>query len=143
MLIRFVIYGLLGWNIEILWTGLSSVLKGDYNLIGHTSVWMFFIYATAGILFEKVFKRISHFNWAIRGLIWTTLIFLIEFISGAILRMFGVVAWYYTCPLAIYGLIRLDYAPLWFVVGLLFERIYAGIVRILSVTENSNKRGKL
>jgi uncharacterized membrane protein len=36
-----------------------------------------------------------------------------------------VVPWDYTgTPLAVAGVIRLDYAPAWFVAGLLFERLH-------------------
>ena len=44
-------------------------------------------------------------------------------VTGWLLRKLGVCPWDYSdAPLNIDGLIRLDYAPAWFAVGLLFER---------------------
>lgn len=123
MLIRYIIYGLLGWNMEVLWTGLTSFNKTGLNLIGHTSVWMFFVYGLACLL-EPVHTKIVHLNWFIRGLIWMVLIFSIEFVTGYILRLFGISAWTYDGKFSVRGLIRLDYAPLWFAVGLLFEKVH-------------------
>lgn len=124
MLIRYIIYGLLGWNMEIIWTGLSSALQGSRNLIGHTSIWMFFIYGLAVFLLEPVHNMIGGLHWFWRGCIWTLFIFCIEFFSGMLLKAMGIHAWHYHCTTAILGVIRLDYAPLWFVVGLIFEKIH-------------------
>ena len=124
MLIRYMIYGLLGWNIEIIWTGLTSLATGSKNLMGHTSLWMFFIYGLAVFVLEPVHEFIAEFHWFWRGCICTLLIFAIEFITGTFLKFAGIQAWNYTGPAAIFGVIRLDYAPLWFAVGLIFERIH-------------------
>lgn len=123
MLMRYIIYGLLGWNMEIIWTGLTSFHKGNFNLIGHTSIWMFFIYGLAFLL-EPVHHWIAHLHWFIRGCIWMVLIFAIEFVTGYLLRIMGISAWVYDGKFSILGLIRLDYAPLWFVVGLFFEKLH-------------------
>ena len=45
-------------------------------------------------------------------------------ISGTLLRKVDACPWDYSnTPFNIKGLIRLDYAPLWFCAGLLFEKI--------------------
>ena len=124
MLIRYIIYGLLGWNIEIIWTGFTSLANGSKNLMGHTSIWMFFIYGAAVFLFEPVHTWIANLHWFWRGCIWMLLIFFIELVSGLLLKLFGIQAWAYTGPTAVLGVIRLDYAPLWFAVGLIFEKIH-------------------
>ena len=93
-------------------------------MMGHTSIWMFFIYGLAVFLLEPIHNLIADYNWYIRGCVWATLIFAIEFATGMLLRAVGIEAWYYTGPLAILGVIRLDYAPLWFGVGLIFEQIH-------------------
>ena len=47
-----------------------------------------------------------------------------EFISGSFLKQFGMCPWDYSgVPLQCHGVIRLDYAPLWFTAGLIFEKI--------------------
>ena len=46
--------------------------------------------------------------------------------SGSILRELNMCPWDYTASkLNVSGLIRLDYAPAWFVTGLLMEKILA------------------
>lgn len=127
MITRYIIYGFLGWNMEIIWTGLSSVFVGNRDLMGHTSVWMFFIYGSA-VFLEPIHYHIKKFNWFVRGAIWTALIFAIEFTSGIILKSFGINAWEYTGSASILGVIRLDYAPLWFAVGLIYERIHSTLL---------------
>lgn len=121
MLVRFILYGLAGWNIEVMWTGFNELLRGNVNMVGHTSLWMFLIYGLGGILFEAVRKKINERKWYYRGLVWMYLIFAIELVSGLLLRVFSVEAWHYEGLFSVGGLIRLDYAPLWFAVGLIFE----------------------
>lgn len=63
-------------------------------------------------------------NALIRGTIYMMGIFAAEFTSGKLLRRRGICPWDYSKePTNIQGLIRLDYAPLWFLVGLLFEHV--------------------
>ena len=130
MIYRYVIYGLLGWNLEVRWTGAGALLDGDINMIGHTSLWMFVIYGAAGVCFEKIHKFISSKRWYERGLIWMYFIFTAELISGLLLRSVGIRAWEYTGTFSLLGVIRLDYAPVWFVVGLIFERVHLLCLKI-------------
>lgn len=46
----FFICGLTGWCMEILFTSLGGLLRGDLLLNGHTSIWMFPIYGLVTIL---------------------------------------------------------------------------------------------
>ncbi len=124
MLIRYIIYGLLGMNMEIFWTGISQLNTGSKNLVGHTSIWMFFIYGLAVLIMEPIHNLIAAQNWFLRGCVWTTVIFVIEFTTGLILRLLNIEAWRYDGAFSILGLIRLDYAPVWFAVGLIFERLH-------------------
>ena len=124
MLIRYIIYGLLGMNMEIFWTGLAPSGEKTLNFIGHTSIWMFFIYGLAVVVLEPVHRLIGNENWFLRGCVWASVIFALEFMSGGLLRLFGIEAWRYTGGLSVMGLIRLDYAPVWFAVGLIFERVH-------------------
>ena len=50
MIKRFFIYGLIGWGMEIFWTGLYSLISGDLRLLAFTNLWMFFIYGAAVFL---------------------------------------------------------------------------------------------
>lgn len=53
-----------------------------------------------------------------------TMIFFTEYSTGYVLKKAGRYPWDYSqAPLNINGLIRLDYAPCWFALGLLYEQI--------------------
>lgn len=126
MLTRFVIYGLLGMLLEVFWTGMHSLLSGDLNLVSNTSIWMFFIYGFA-VFLEPIHNKIRRRNIVIRGLTWTILIFSIEFISGFILeQIIGSCPWDYrnSTRNTLKGYIRFDYFPVWFVVGIFFEKTH-------------------
>ncbi|WHH57338.1 hypothetical protein [Petroclostridium sp. X23] len=133
MIIRFFIYGIIGWAMEIFWTGMWSVFQGDIRLRGTTYLWMFPIYGLA-ILLEPIHDRIRFMPWIIRGGVWVLLIWGIEYISGwAIRSVIGVCPWDYSgaTEYQINGLIRLDYAPAWFAAGLIFEKLHDTLTRVL------------
>ena len=46
----FIQCGILGWGMEILWTGLDSFRRRDFKLTGHSSLWMFPIYGCAAFI---------------------------------------------------------------------------------------------
>lgn len=132
MATRFLIYGMLGWTVEIIWTGLGSLLRRDPRLTARTYLWMFPIYGGGGLLFERIYAMIWARPWYVRGLVWVVAIFAVEYASGAVIRrVVGRSPWDYSgVALAVDGLIRLDYAPAWFVLGLLFERAYLFLVSL-------------
>lgn len=124
MIKRFLFYGLAGWCLEIMWTGLESLINGDLRLMGFTNLWMFLIYGSA-VLLEPLHDLISHWRWPVRGFFWLMVIWGVEYLSGLILAtLLGVYPWYYTDSLALGGLITLRFAPVWFVTGLFFERVH-------------------
>lgn len=120
----FFVYGLIGWCVEVIWTGVGSFLQGDMTLKSQTSLWMFFVYGLA-VLLEPVHDRIRHWPVWMRGSVYTILIFAIEYTTGQILSLLGICPWDYTgARWAIQGMIRLDYAPAWFLASLLFEKFH-------------------
>jgi uncharacterized membrane protein len=130
---RFVIYGLLGWIIEIFWTGMGSLLKGNLMLSSFTYLWMFPIYGSA-VFLEPVHDNIKVLPWYVRGGIWVVIILSIEYITGWILMsLLGSCPWDYSnvTPYHIQGLIRLDYIPAWFSAGLIFEIIHHRLDKLM------------
>jgi uncharacterized membrane protein len=101
MVIRFILYGFLGWILEIIFTGSGSLLRGSISLTGYTYLWMFPIYGLA-VFLEPIHDGIRKAPWPIRGLIWAALILVIEYLSGWILiQLIGFCPWDYTathCP---------------------------------------------
>lgn len=124
MLIRFLIYGLMGWCMEVLWTGLGSFMKRDYRLTSTTSIWMFFIYGMA-VFLEPVCNLLFSLPVMLRGGVYVLCIFMIEYITGSFLKKINICPWDYgDSKYNVQGVIRLDYAPVWFTAGLLFEYMY-------------------
>lgn len=128
---KFIIYGLLGLLAEVFWNGFGAMLKGNILLKGTTCIWMFPIYGLA-VFLEPVHNRIRHLPLIIRGGIYMVLIFAVELISGLLLRLvIGECPWnYVNKTLSICGIITLAYAPVWFVYGIMFEKIHDAIVGI-------------
>lgn len=115
--------GILGWAMEIFWTGLHSFRVRDPKLTGTSSLWMFPIYGCAAFL-APLMRRLRRYAFWQRGLIYMSLIYLAEYISGSLLNQRGMCPWNYgRSPFQIREVIRLDFAPLWFLTGLLFERM--------------------
>ncbi|SMC25761.1 Putative ABC-transporter type IV [Clostridium acidisoli DSM 12555] len=130
MVKRFVLYGFLGICAEIFWTGMGSLINGDIRLRGFTYIWMFPIYGMI-VFLEPIQHKIKNWPLVLRGGVYTILIFFMEYTSGLFLRfLLGVCPWNYTGPLAINGLIRLDFIPIWFCFGIIIEKIHYTIDKI-------------
>nr|WP_204618352.1 hypothetical protein [Desulforadius tongensis] len=132
---RFFIYGLLGWGLEVFWTGFESALSGDPRLTAHTYLWMFPIYGLA-VFLEPLHNAIRRYPWFIRGMVWVLVIFALEYSTGGLIRLItGYSPWNYsgTSPWEIHGLIRLDMAPLWFITGFIFEQVHDYLTRRLNL----------
>ena len=124
MLTQFLIYGVSGWMMEIIWTGLSSLLKGNFKLTATTSIWMFFIYGLVAFT-GPVYDALSMMPLIVRGGVYTVCIFIVEYITGVCLKKVKICPWDYSgCRFAVSGVIRLDFAPAWFTAGLIFERMH-------------------
>lgn len=109
---------------EIVWTGLASLLRRDYKLHASTSIWMLFIYGMA-VFIEPVCDKMRLLPVFARGGAYVLCFFIIEFTTGAILKKVNVCPWDYSgSRFNLFGLIRFDYAPVWFMAGLIFERVH-------------------
>lgn len=123
LLQNFIRCGITGWCMEILFTALGSLRRHNFHLMGTTSLWMFPIYGSAALL-RPVFKCMRRRPVLLRGSLYMTLIFLVEFLSGNFLKKHRLCPWNYSKSRYNIGqIIRLDYAPCWFGAGLLFEHL--------------------
>lgn len=119
----FLCCGLLGWCMEILFTAFNAFRRRDLRLKGTTSIWMFPIYGCAALL-KPVFILLRKAPFIFRGLTYMSLIFSAEYFSGRLLTRHRLCPWDYShSRYHISRVIRLDYAPCWFVVGLFFEHL--------------------
>lgn len=124
MIKRFFIYGCIGICLEVIWTGIFAFFRGEAAFIGHSSPIMLPVYGAA-VFLEPMFIQLKNRGFLFRGIMYMSLIFAAEYFSGLLLRSFNICPWeYFNAPLNIKGIIRLDYAPLWFAVGLMYEFLY-------------------
>lgn len=149
-MLQFLLYGALGWCVEIVWTAVCSLITGTrtdlcypdghvrlcreerLRLQGHTYLWMFPLYGLGGLLFEPCHEAIRDWHWLGRGLLWTVLIFVVEYFAGKLLcRLTGRCPWDYSYSRwHLHGMIRFDYAPLWFGFGFLLERVHDAVAAL-------------
>ncbi len=120
---NFIHCGLLGWFLEIIFTAFHAFRRRDMKLPGATSLWMFPIYGMASFL-APVCRILRNCPLIIRGLTYTGLIFTGEFLTGIWLNRRELCPWNYErSRWNLAKVVRLDYAPIWFAAGLLFERL--------------------
>lgn len=123
---RFLIYAAMGWVVEVIFTGIGSIMRQDWNLTAHTYLWMFPIYGSAALAMEWLHNRLRTRSIALRGVSYLALIYAMEYSSGWLLcQLLGECPWEYPSGiLTLHGFIRLDFAPAWLALGLLFERVH-------------------
>ncbi len=153
-LIHIIAFGCLGTTTEVWFTATGSALQQwrtsgttDLSLSGHSYVWMFFIYASAALLFPIFYPQIARIALPFRLLIYMVSIFIIEYLTGWLLdATTGSCPWHYDSGWAINGYIRLDYAPFWIVFGYVIERVFvtlnslAPVISVESRKSTSQKR---
>ena len=128
ILLRFLMYGAFGWVLEVVWTGLHSLLRGDFSMRAQTSIWMFFIYGMF-VVMEPFFALLAPWPFVVRGVIYMVGVFVVEYVVGRLMQQANICPWDYSdARTSVHGVIRLDYAPVWFSAGLMFEVLY-GIIR--------------
>ena len=82
---------------------------------------MFPVYGLAALI-RPAYYKLARFPVMVRGIIYSCGIFFVEFLSGSFFQKLHICPWDYShVPLQYKGVIRLDYAPLWFFTGLFFE----------------------
>lgn len=121
---NFILCGLAGWCMECMWTGLGSIFSGkDPQLLCRTSVWMFPIYGMAAFFAPMCRKMNRHCSF-FRGTVYMLCIFATEYATGTLLKKWNCCPWDYSkARLNYQGVIRLDFAPAWFLAGLFFEKL--------------------
>jgi len=99
LLIRFCIYGLLGWCREVVWTAVTEKAwgnQGDWRLVGHTYLWMFPIYGLLAPLGEPLHNVLRTQLWLWRGLAYLVGIWGTEYVTGWLLaKLTGKCPWDY------------------------------------------------
>lgn len=145
MILRFIIYGALGWCGEIVWTATKGKLGGrqrDWKLRGTTSLWMFPIYGLIAPLYEPAHDAVRAWPWPLRGIIYMLGFWAVEYLTGRALKfLIGACPWDYShARWHVHGLIRLDYGPVWFLAGLGLEPLHDLLVRLTPAIQQALTR---
>jgi len=138
MLIRFMIYGLGGIALEVIYTSLAeSVTSRDWTLKGRSYLWMLPVYGLIVFLYEPAHDLIRAYPWLARAAIWSLGFTAVEFAAGLLIqKVVGQVPWDYSEKrFAINSLIRWDFFILWAVVGLALEPIHDGLAALTPAIE--------
>ena len=120
------VFGVLGWCLEIIFTGFySAIIERNPRAIGTTYLYMFPIYAIAGSGFQ-IFRHLlvlASMPLIVRIFIYLILIYLIEYSSGWLLKkLIGRCPWQYPdSKWSLNGFVRFDYAPFWFLLCFIIE----------------------
>ncbi|XP_053124510.1 transmembrane protein 229B-like [Hemicordylus capensis] len=125
-LCRWYIYAIHGYFTEVMFTAAWDFMEDqDWRFRGVTSVWAFFIYGTCGFILERIYLQ-QREKWCLltRCLVYTLCIYLWEFSTGSVLRLFGACPWDYSgFRYHLLGLVTLEYGLFWFVGSLLLEKL--------------------
>ena len=135
-LLRYYMYGLQGLFTEIFYTAIWDFFAASsWKLIGVSSIWAFFIYATSFMFIEFIHKtliesRVPLFMRALVYMLWT---YFWEFSTGFVLSRFGACPWDYEPWFTwnFMGLVTLEYAPLWYFGAIVAEKMTIPIVNSL------------
>lgn len=133
MWLRFLIYGLLGWGAEIVWTAIPKRRPIDLALEGYTTIWAFPIYGLLVFLYEPLHEALRGWPIIARGLVYAAGFILVELVCHFLIdKAIGKKPWDYTghTRWTIGGYTRLDYIPLWFLAGLLLEPVHDVLIRV-------------
>jgi len=124
---------LVGVTMEIFWTSILDAIKNkDPKLTGTSYLWMFPIYAVVPFFYVLVLEYFPDTNIFLKGFIYMSLFYLLEFVSGYIVKtLVGVSPWDYNgysikfhgrkYKSNFMGLICLQYAPVWYIYGIIGE----------------------
>lgn len=127
-------YGCLGLLVEVFFTGAVSLYRRNWRATSQTYLWMLPIYGIGGVTLEAI-QTTLNWHWFAMAFVYVPLIYAFEFVSGWTLkRIIGRCPWDYgSTRYSVMGLIRLDYAPLWLLVAMLFYPVSIGLTQVLKV----------
>lgn len=134
--VRFMFFGMHGFLDEVVFTSVFNLFeKADGALMGHTSLWSFFMYGSCSFVVEKLYMHL-HFRrgWGTwrRLPIYICFIYAWEFSWGLALRQCGACSWDYShYPLNFMGLVTLLYLPGWVCLSLYQDVLSNVLLRVV------------
>ena len=138
---RFILYGMIGWSLEIIFTCIYSLVdgSGDARLLGVSYLWMFPIWAI-GFFIADIAQgplKAAGIPYMLRMWGYVLNCYLIEYGAGALIRyLFGTCPWDYSeARFNVHGLIRLDYMFFWYTAAMFAEWFTSVTRRIRILTK--------
>ena len=123
---QLIFWGIFGLVVEVIFTAMTNlVFKKKYNLVGHTSIWMFPIYSIGLTYGFDIIQQILSNN-IIRFLSYPFWIWAIEIIIGYPSSIIGIKIWDYSYLPKKYhwkGIVSYIHYPVWVLFGILVEFI--------------------
>ena len=123
---RMYVYALHGYATEIMFTASwNFVFHLNWKLMGNTSIWIMPIYGLSGLACEQIYLSCNRWGLSlpVRGFVYLIWTYFWEFTTGFVLKQFDLCPWDYTHYDGDFmGLITLEYAPGWYILGLILDR---------------------
>ncbi len=124
---RFALFALLGLLLEVFFIAGGELLAGNWNMHGRTSPWMIFDYGLLGLVLMPIARPMIRRGVPLAGraAVYMIGIFAVEFSSGWLFDLAGLVIWDYShLPGNVCGYIAPQYIPFWYALGLFAEFLY-------------------
>ncbi len=127
--VYFLVFACVGVSVEVFFTALADARhKIDAKLQGRSYIWMFPIFGLTYPVLLLGQRHLGTVSLPLRALTYVLLLYLLEYSSGWLIRkLTGICPWedmYHGSRWSVHDLIRIDYAPAWFIFVLLLERLY-------------------
>jgi uncharacterized membrane protein len=123
----------IGITMEVIATAIMDFVKfRDPRLRGETYLWMLPVYAVVPFIYIYGQLLMPDAGWLMTGLLYMAAFYLLELIAGLIIKaLVGVSPWNYkTYRFHFKEVICLEYAPVWFVYGIVGEKYYEFLAAI-------------
>lgn len=132
ILFEMALFAVLGLGFEVLFTSVTD-FKGDKRrfLMGYSSLWYAPLYACAPLFLNCASVVVFALPMLVRGVVYALVIWLFEYIGMWLLRLLLGASpseeQYLKSRWNVHGLIRLDFFPAMFLMGLAFEFVFRSI----------------
>jgi uncharacterized membrane protein len=123
----------IGITMEVVATSIMDFIKyRDPRLKGETYLWMLPVYAVVPYIYMFVTSTFKDSGWIVKGFIYMIAFYLLELLAGLIIKaLVGVSPWNYKdYRFHFKEVICLEYAPVWFIYGVVGEWYYEFLISI-------------
>ena len=127
VLLRVVLFALLGLVFEVFFTDLGALVHGKIGRYGNTSLLMMLDYGILGLVLGPIAEALKRRRvpLPLRAVVYMVGIFFVEYTSGRLFTACGWTIWDYSgLKWNLHGQITLLYAPVWYGLGLGVEFLY-------------------